>query len=103
MTEPRPAIVNHPSTMTYGGSYDVDVTMPAGAQLGYFTLDRARAETHVYVPNQTMAGLPFTVDSTGNVTVQVPNDRALLPPGYYKLAVNTSDYVPSRQVWVRIG
>jgi Galactose oxidase-like, Early set domain len=103
MTEPRPVIVNHPSTMTYGGSYDVDVTMPAGAELGYFTLDRARAETHVYVPNQTMPGLPFTVDSTGNVTVQVPTDRALLPPGYYKLAVNTSDYVPSRQVWVRIG
>ena len=50
-----------------------------------------------------MAGLPFTVDSTGNVTVQVPSDRALLPPGYYKLAANTSDYVPSRQVWVRIG
>jgi hypothetical protein len=103
MTEPRPTIVNHPSTMTYGGSYDVDVTMPAGTQLGYFTLDRARAETHVYVPNQTMAGLPFTVDSAGNVTVQVPNDHALLPPGYYKLAANTSDYVPSRQVWVRIG
>jgi hypothetical protein len=102
MSEPRPAIFNAPATMTYGGSYDVDLTLPAGTDLGYFTLDRARAETHVYVPNQTMVGLPFSVDTSGNVSVQVPSDRALLPPGYYKLAVNTTDQVPSEQVWVRI-
>jgi hypothetical protein len=34
--------------------------------------------------------------------VQVPTDRALLPPGYYKLAANTTGQVPSRQVWVHI-
>lgn len=100
---PRPALHSTPGTMAYGGSYPVDVTLPAGTTLGYFTLDRARADTHTYVPNQTMVELPFTTDAAGNVTVRVPTDRALLPPGYYKLAANTTQAVPSRQVWVRIG
>ena len=100
---PRPVLGSAPSAMTYGSSHQVDVTLPPGTTLGYFTLDRARADTHVYVPNQTMVDLPFTTDAAGNVTVQVPSDRALLPPGYYKLAANTTDAVPSRQVWVRIG
>jgi len=39
---------------------------------------------------------------SGSVSVQVPSDRALLPPGYGKLVVNTTDQVPSEQVWVRI-
>ena len=85
------------------GSYPVDVSLPAGATLGYFTLERARADTHLYVPNQSMARSPSSVDTAGNITVTVPADRALLPPGYYKLAANTADYVPSRQVWVHIG
>ncbi len=102
MTVPRPAIETFPEHMSYGGSYPVDVALPASSTLGYFTLERARADTHLYVPNQAMARLPFTVDSEGNVTVTVPADPALLPPGYYKLAANTADYVPSRQVWVHI-
>jgi hypothetical protein len=103
MSEPRPALESFAERMTYGGSYAVDVALPPGTALGYFTLERARADTHAYVPNQSMARLPFAVDATGNVTVQVPSNRALLPPGYYKLAVNTTDYVPSRQAWVHIG
>ena len=103
MTRPRPTIEDYPEHMSYGGSYPVDVALPAGATLGYFTLERARADTHLYVPNQSMARLPSRVDNEGNITVTVPTDRALLPPGYYKLAANTADYTPSRQVWVHIG
>ncbi len=102
MDDPRPAIENVPEHLTYGASYPIDVTLPAGTTLGYFTLERARADTHVYVPNQTMARLPFTTNAAGEVTATVPNDSALLPPGYYKLAANTTDYVPSHQVWVHI-
>ena len=65
MAEPRPAIEIVPEHLTYGGSYPIDVTLPAGTTLGYFTLERARADTHVYVPNQTMARLPFTVERCG--------------------------------------
>lgn len=103
LDRPRPALGSVPGDMAYGASYPVGVTVPAGSTVGYFTLDRARADTHVYVPNQTMVDLPFTRDSAGKITVRVPSDRALLPPGYYKLAVNTTEGVPSRQVWVRIG
>ena len=102
MTQPRPVIESVPEHMTYGASYPVDVTLPAGSTLGYFTLERARADTHLYVPNQSMARLPFTTNGAGDVTVTVPTDRALLPPGYYKMAANTPDYIPSRQVWVHI-
>jgi hypothetical protein len=102
ITRPRPQIQSFTEHMSYGGSYPVDVTLPEGTTLGYFTLERARAETHLYVPNQTMARMPFTVDGAGNITVTVPSDSALLPPGYYKLAANTPDYVPSHQVWVHI-
>jgi hypothetical protein len=102
LSQPRPVIESIPEHLTYGGQYQLDVTLPAGTTLGYLTLERARADTHVYVPNQTMADLPFTVGAGGQVTVQVPTDRALLPPGYYKLAANTTGQVPSRQVWVHI-
>lgn len=102
MTQPRPQIKSYAEHMTYGGSYGIEVDVPAGTTLGYFTLERARADTHLYVPNQSMARLPFTVDAAGKVALTVPTDRALLPPGYYKLAANTSTYVPSHQVWVLV-
>jgi hypothetical protein len=100
---PRPAIEDFPRRMAYGAHYAVQIALPEGATAGYITLERARADTHLYVPNQAMADLPFTVSTTGELSVQVPSDPALLPPGYYKMAVNTTDRVPSKQVWVRIG
>jgi hypothetical protein len=89
--------------MTYGTRNRVQVDLPAGTAVGYITLERARADTHLYVPNQSMARLPFRVSGSGRLSVRVPSDRALLPPGYYKMAVNTTDRVPSGQVWVHIG
>jgi hypothetical protein len=100
---PRPVIEAFPSRMSYGAQYAVDVALPEGTKAVYITLERAGAETHLYVPNQTVADLPFTISDSGQLAVQVPSDPALLPPGYYKMAVNTKDRVPSRQVWVRIG
>ncbi len=104
MTRQRPSITTTAlPDMTYGGSYPVDVQLPPDSTLGYFTLDRARADTHTTVPNQLMANVPFTRDAAGSVTLHVPNDPALLPPGDYKLAAVTSDRVPSIQVWVHIS
>lgn len=89
--------------MTYGNSYPVSVALPTGTQLGYFTLDAARASTHsASDPAQRLADLPFTIDGSGQVQVTVPDDRSLLVPGWYKLTANTTDRVPSKSVWVQI-
>ncbi len=79
VSERRPEITEHAEVMTYGSTHPITVTLPPGTELGYLTLERARAETHLYVPNQSMVDLPHKVDAEGRVTVRVPV-TAVPPP-----------------------
>ncbi|MET9436026.1 kelch motif-containing protein [Streptomyces sp. NPDC006551] len=65
-------------------------------------LMRPSAVTHnTDVEQRSVAlGLTKTRDS---VTVHVPRDRTLVPPGWYMLFVTDADGTPSEATWIRIG
>jgi hypothetical protein len=49
-----------------------------------------------------MLNIPFSLID-GGLRLRIPGDASLLPPGMYKLAVNTTTSVPSTQVWIKIA
>jgi len=99
---PRPRIASSPSTATLGRAATISVDLPAGASVGYVTLDGAKAETHSSDPNQRMLNIPFSLID-GGLRLRIPGNASLLPPGMYKLAVNTTASVPSTQVWIKVA
>ena len=85
-----------------GSTYRIGVTMPGDAVAGYFTLDGARASTHVSSdPGQAMFNVPFTSNGDGTVNITVPTHVKLVP-GAYKLTVVTDEKVPSTSLWVKV-
>ena len=88
--------------MAKGGTYPVSVDLPEASELGYFTLDSARASTHVSSdPEQAMFNVPFSTAPDGAVTITVPDELKLLP-GWYKLTAVTTARVPSESLWVQV-
>jgi len=84
-----------------GGRVTIDVTVPGGSSIGRFTLDGARASTHVSSDaGQMMFDLPFT-QAGGHYTITIPNHYKLTP-GAYKLTAVTADDVPSVSVWTKV-
>jgi hypothetical protein len=103
MSVPRPTLSSATATMGYGASYPVAVTVPAGTSLGYITLSSLQTQTHSSDPNFRVVDLPYHLDESGSVIVDVPADSSVLPPGVYRMAANTTDKIPSPQIEVTIG
>jgi hypothetical protein len=58
--------------------------------------------THQADPNQRSVDLP--VSGTGSsISVRVPDNPNLLPPGYYMMFAQNTAGVPSVATWVRVG
>ena len=66
-------------------------------------LVRPGATTHSTDNEQRLLDLAFAVESGGQVSVVLPADPALAPPGWYVLFAVDDDGVPSRAVWLRLG
>ncbi|MDQ4103314.1 MAG: DUF1929 domain-containing protein [Actinomycetota bacterium] len=98
MSLPRPEIISAPSTITYGSTQSLSVT----GNIGRATLIRPASVTHSSDPNQRSVDLDVS-GSGSNIAVQIPNNRNLLPPGYYMLFVQDMDGVPSVAKWVQVG
>lgn len=104
MDVPRPSIAAGTLSrqMAKGSAYVVKSSMPAGTDIGYYTLDAARASTHASSdPEQAMFELPFVKTGPGRARVTIPNN-AMLTPGWYKLTVVTNTDVPSESLWVKV-
>ena len=97
MNVPRPTINTAPAAAGYGSTQQLTVT----GNIGRATLIRPASVTHQADPNQRSVDLTLT--GTGaNLTVKIPNNRNLLPPGYYMLFVQDTNGVPSTAKWVHI-
>ncbi|NEB06054.1 kelch motif-containing protein [Streptomyces sp. SID13726] len=64
-------------------------------------LMRPSAVTHTTDVEQRSIELALTKD-THSVTVEVPRDRALVPPGWYMLFVTDADGTPSEAKWIQV-
>lgn len=96
---PRPT-ATAPAAMTYGGSYAVRTTQ--ASPIRDAVLIRPMAVTHSSDSNQRLVDLPFERTPTG-LTVTVPENSNITPPGWYMLFVVDDTGVPSVADWVNVG
>ncbi|WP_370414948.1 galactose oxidase-like domain-containing protein [Streptomyces fradiae] len=67
-------------------------------------LMRPSAVTHTTDVEQRSIELGLTKEADGvTVTVEVPKDRTLVPPGWYMLFVTDQDGIPSEAKWIQVA
>jgi hypothetical protein len=89
----RPVIGSTPASVGYGaGTFQVQT--PDAADIGSVVLVRPGSVTHSFNMEQRVVGLPF-VSSPGALTVNLPPNSNLVPPGYYLLFLLNNAGVPS--------
>jgi Domain of unknown function (DUF1929) len=98
----RPTIAAAPGEITYGGSYDVSATAAPGSTLTSAVLIRPSAVTHSTDPDQRLVDLSATPSADG-LSIQVPANHNLAPPGWYMLFANDSAGRPSVASWVHLS
>ena len=96
---PRPTIASAPDTVDYG--QDVDIGSPDASAIDEVALIRAASTTHCFSTDQRYVGLPILRQGDSTLTVAVPANRNLLPPGYYMLFVLKAG-VPSIARFVQV-
>ncbi len=95
----RPTITGTTADLRYG-----DYATFATTQVAPITsavLVRPASATHQSDPNQRLVDLGFTQTSTG-VSVTMPTERNLAPPGWYMLFVLDANGVPSVAKWIHL-
>ena len=95
----RPTISGGASEFRYG-DYGTFTTTQA-APITSAVLVRPAATTHSSDPNQRLIDVGFTQTSTG-VSVTMPAERNLAPPGRYMLFLVDANGVPSVAKWVHL-
>ncbi len=96
---PRPRITSGPTEMTYGGGYSLGTTQSSA--LTSAVLVRPAAVTHSSDSNQRLIKLGLTTTANG-ISVSVPTQPNITPPGWYMLFVVDSNGVPSVAKWVHV-
>jgi hypothetical protein len=96
----RPTVSGNPTQVGYGGSFPVTVT--SAAPIAKVTWIRLSTVTHATNMNQRMNYLSFTANGS-TLTITVPANANLSPPGHYMLFVVDANGVPSIARIIRIS
>jgi len=96
----RPTVSGNPTQVGYGGSFPVTVT--SAAPIAKITWIRLSTVTHATNMNQRMNYLSFTANGS-TLTITVPANANLSPPGHYMLFVVDANGVPSIARIIRIS
>jgi PKD repeat protein len=96
----RPTISSVPSIVGYGTTFTI--TTPEAAAIDSVSLIRIGSTTHAFDANQRFQWLSFTRGS-GSLSVTVPTNRNVTPPGHYLVFILDGNLVPSRGKIIRIG
>ena len=75
----------------------------AAADIAAVHLVHPGAVTHVTDTNQRLIKLDIVSDNDGVIDATIPDNPALVPPGYYMLFLVDSSGVPSMASWVQVG
>jgi hypothetical protein len=103
----RPELTGAPTVLNYANTSFV-VTAGSAAQAGSIrtvALIRCGSVTHASDYDQRYVALVFTQEAgTANLTVELPNDATVLPPGHYMIWIVDQNNLPCRQArFVRIA
>lgn len=89
---PRPTIVSAPDVVDWGEEFFVQT--PDASDISKVSLIRLGSVTHAFDQNQRFLTLDFA-EVGGGLTVAVPSNPNLAPPGHYMLFILNNGGVPS--------
>jgi Domain of unknown function (DUF1929) len=95
----RPTISSVPSSVSYGSTFAIST--PDAASISSVVLVRNGTVTHAFGMDQREVRLAYIV-GTGSLTVTVPSNSNVVPPGYYMLFILNNSGVPSVAKFVRV-
>ena len=96
----RPIVKDPPQTIGYGTEFELQIEN--AQQITEVVLRRPDVLTHVTNTDQRLVQLEANEVEAGKLEVKVPDDRALIPEGYYLVFVLNQMKVPSVGEWVLI-
>jgi hypothetical protein len=96
---PRPRIVDAPTEIRYGSTFGFRTTQ--AAPITSAALVAPMAVTHSTDNNQRLVSLGVVTTANG-VSVTVPDEPNLAPPGWYMLFLVDANGVPSTASWVHL-
>jgi hypothetical protein len=98
---PRPFIESAPSTVTHGEAFEIHT--PQADAIRWVQLIKPMAVTHSCDTEQRLVDLPIRRGrGFCSLTVRVPREPGLAPPGWYMLFITDVNGVPSTATWVRV-
>ncbi len=97
----RPVITSAPTDAGWGGSINVGYTTSNG--ISSACLIRPSGSTHGWNSNQIGVPLTITNDTGSSLTLSVPANSNMLPPGYYMLYILDNSNVWSVSSFVKVS
>jgi hypothetical protein len=94
----RPMIEDAPAAVAHGATFEAMVSRPVKTA----RLIRPGSATHMLNTDQRSIAVDVAPTSRGGVTLTVPAEKALVPPGPYLLFVVDEAGVPSVGRWLRV-
>jgi len=96
----RPAIQNCPKDVNYGSTFEIGSDDVDAIKSVCFI--RPSSTTHCLNPEQRYVGLEFEKKDS-KLSIKVPTNRNVLPPGYYMLFILNHEDIPSVGKFVRVS
>lgn len=98
---PRPTIAGAPEEWKYAQAISID--SPDAGSLRWANLVRNCVTTHSFDGGQRLIDLPIVSQMGGIVTVNVPGNSNIAPPGWYMLFLVNNKGVPSVARWIHLS
>lgn len=98
---PRPSITSAPAAVSLGETFNVAIS--SGTSVTSAALMRLPTVTHGLNFDQRRVVLTPQFASTTNLTLTIPNQGSIVPPGYYMLFVMNSAGVPSVSKVIKVN
>ncbi|NBM20051.1 kelch motif-containing protein [Streptomyces sp. GC420] len=98
----RPELAGADETMSVGRGESATFTSKDAASLKTARLIRPSATTHVTDVDQRSIDVDLKKTGDGEIEVTVPQNRNLVPSGWYMLFVTDDKGTPSKAVWVEV-
>ncbi|MGH3937770.1 MAG: galactose oxidase-like domain-containing protein [Pseudonocardiaceae bacterium] len=96
---PQPTLALSATQGSYGGTLRAITDAPALASVN---LIRSGSTTHSANNEQRLVDLSFTTEANGTLTLQLPTEPTLAPPGWYLVFAVNTEGVPSPGVWLQL-
>jgi hypothetical protein len=96
----RPIISKYPKKISYGETFELE--SPQSQDIIDIALIRSTVTTHCVNTEQRFVGLKFSLKDSNTLSVVLPSNKNVVPPGYYLLFIINNDGVPSIAPFVQV-